>query len=96
MDSDQPDLFEIFKAPPKPPKIVRILWRMQGPSRMMVARIERHPYGQELVIAFEDGDEIIETRLAWAGTTGWSRAEEVRELLLAKGWAGAIGSVRER
>ena len=87
MDADQPDLFEIFKAPPKLPKIVRNLWRMQGPSRVMLARIERHPYGQELVIAFENGEDLIETRLERSGTVVLERrAQEVRKLLHAKGW----------
>lgn len=35
---------------------------MQGPSRIIVARNERHPFGRELVIAFEDGDDVLETR----------------------------------
>jgi len=87
MNPDQPDLFAIFKAPPKPPKIISTLWRMQGPSRVMVGRIERHPYGRELVIAFEDGDDVIETRLARSGSAALEqRAEEVRGLLLQKGW----------
>jgi hypothetical protein len=50
---------------------------MQGPTRVIVARIERHPYGLELVIAFEDGDYVIETRL--------ERAEDVQNVLMAKG-----------
>jgi len=91
MDSDQPDLVEMFKAPPPPLKIVPVLWKMQGPARLLIARIERHPYRQEPVIAF---DEIIETRLDRSGTAGLEqRAPDVRELLRDKGWVEATGRV---
>jgi hypothetical protein len=70
------------------PTIVRVVWRMQGPSRVMVARIERHPFGRELVIAFEDDDNVIETRFERTGLAALEqRAEELRELLWGKGWA---------
>ena len=60
---------------------------MQAESRVIVARIERHPYGRELVIAFDDGDDVIETRLERSGTAALEqRAEEIREVLAAKQW----------
>jgi hypothetical protein len=82
------DLFtDIFTPRPTPPKIVRVLWRMQGPSRVMVARIERHPFGRELIVAFEHGDDNLETRFERTGTAALERrADELRTLLLDKGW----------
>jgi hypothetical protein len=60
---------------------------MQGPSRVMVARIERHPFGRELIVAFEHGDDILETRFERTGTALLERrADELRTLLLDKGW----------
>jgi hypothetical protein len=35
---------------------------MQAPTRVIAARIERHLFGRELVIAFEAGDDMMETR----------------------------------
>ena len=81
----KPDIAEVLGPRPKPPKIIRVLWRMQGPSRVIVARIERHPFGRELVIAFEDGDDVIETRLERSGTAALEqRAEDARAVLTAK------------
>ena len=60
---------------------------MQGPTRVIVARIERHPYGPELVIAFEDGDNVIETRLERVNVAALEqRADDVRQVLVTKGW----------
>ena len=80
-------LADILGPRPPEPTIIRVLWRMQGPSRVIVARIERHPFGRELVIAFEEADDVIETRLERAGTAALEhRAEEVRNVLAGKGW----------
>ena len=77
--------------PPLPtPTAVRTLWRMQGPSRIIVARLERHPYGRELVIAFEGADnlDVLETRFERFDVSSLNaRSDELRELLTAKGWA---------
>jgi hypothetical protein len=88
----EPGIAEV-RGPREPePKIACVLWRMQGPSRVIVARIERHPFGRELVIAFEDGDDVIETRLERSGTAALElRAREVRETLPARGWFEAMG-----
>jgi len=64
---------------------------MQGASRVIVARMERHPYGLELVIAFEDGDDVIQTRLDRSATAALEqRAAEIRDMLTAKGWTVAV------
>ena len=70
------------------PKVIVMLWRMQGPSRVMTARIERHPCGRELVIAFEGGDDdVIETRFERVSFAALERrADELHDLLAAKGW----------
>src|SRR5689334_6077400 len=88
----EPGIAEILGPRPKPAKIIRNLWRMQAPSRIIGARIERHPFGRELVIRFEDvADDVIETRFERAGTAALEqRAAEVRELLVAKGWSDIL------
>ena len=84
----KPDIAEVLGPRPKPPKIIRVLWRMQGPTRAIVARIERHPFGRELAMAFADGDDVIQSRseranfavmeqrarrrAAGAGAEGWT------------------------
>jgi hypothetical protein len=89
-DRMEPGIAELLGPREPKPKIVRVLWRMQGPTRVIVARIERHPFGRELVIAFEDGDDVIETRLERVGVASLEqRAEEVREVLAGKGWTEA-------
>ena len=72
------------------PRVVRTLWRMQGPSRIIVARLERHLFGRELVIAFEGSgeDDVLETRFERTSTAALERrADELRLLLAAKGWS---------
>lgn len=80
---------EILGSSPPQPRIVRTLWRMQGPSRIIVARIERHPFGRELVILFEGtADDVIETRFERAKESVLEqRADQLRELLATKGWS---------
>jgi hypothetical protein len=72
------------------PRIVRVLWRMQGPSRVIVARLERHPCGRELVVAFEGTDDarnVIETSFERVNfSLLQQRADDLRALLAAKGW----------
>lgn len=84
----EPGLSDLLPPVPPEPTILRVCWRMQGPSKVIVARIERHPVGRELIVAFEgvEGD-VIETRFARENfPTLERRAEELRELLAAKGW----------
>jgi len=63
---------------------------MQGPSRVIVARLERHPFGRELVIAFDgrdDGRNVIETCFERVNFVALQqRADDLRALLVAKGW----------
>ena len=63
---------------------------MQGPSRVIVARIERHPFGRELIVAFEGPDDVrnvIETCFERVNFHALQqRADELRSLLAAKGW----------
>ena len=67
-------------------RVLRMLWRMRGPTPVIVARIERHPFGRELVIAFEDRDHgVIEMQFAPSGIEALEqRAEEVRVRLVAR------------
>jgi hypothetical protein len=84
----EPGLADILPPVPREPKLLRTCWRMQGPSRVIVARIERHPVGRELIVAF-DGveDDVIETRFErFEFAKLERRAEELRELLLQKQW----------
>ena len=80
---------EILGPRPPQPRIVRTLWRMQGPSRIIAARIERHPFGRELVIVFDGQvEDVIETRFERASDSALERrADQLRELLAAKGWS---------
>jgi hypothetical protein len=85
----EPSLADILGRRPPEPKIVRTLWRMQGPTRIMAARIERHPFGRELIVTFEGGvEDVIETRFERIHESALEqRAEELRELLVMKGWS---------
>jgi hypothetical protein len=86
-DRMDPGLAEILGPRNREPQVIRVLWRMQGPSRVIVARIERHPFGRELIVAFEDGDDVIETRFERVNFSVLEqRGTELRELLLEKGW----------
>jgi hypothetical protein len=80
---------EILGPRPPQPRIVRTLWRMQGPARIIAARIERHPFGRELVILFEgNAEDVIETRFEREKESLLERrADELRALLTTKGWS---------
>jgi hypothetical protein len=83
----EPALAEILGPRPREPRTIVTLWRMQGPSRVMTARIERHPCGRELVIAFDGDDSLIETRFERLNFALLERrADEWRDLLTRKGW----------
>ena len=85
----EPGIADLLEPRRPAPRVVRVLWRMQGPSRVIVARVERHPFGRELVIAF-DGDDprnVIETCFERANVfVLQQRADDLRNLLAAKGW----------
>src|SRR3954447_18439204 len=90
----EPGIAEILGQREPEPKIVCVLWRMQGPSRIIAARIERHPFGRELVIAFEGvAEDVIETRFERSQLSILEqRADELRELLVTKGWSALRAS----
>ena len=92
----EPGIAEVLGPRPAQPRTVRTLWRMQGPARILTARIERHPFGRELVIAFEaaGGDDVIETRFERVNYCALTeRADALRDMLAAKGWV-AVGYSR--
>ena len=75
-------------GPPAPPTLIRGLWRMQGPSRVVAAALHRHPAGRELIVYFEgDGDDVLETRVERVDFAALERrAGELRNLLAVKVW----------
>jgi hypothetical protein len=86
----EPGIAEVLGPAPQPTRIIRTLWRMQGPSRIIAARVERHPFGRELVVVFEGRgrDDVLETRYERVNFSMLEqRAEELRELLAGKGWS---------
>jgi hypothetical protein len=83
----EPGIADVLGKRDPEPQVTRVLWRMQGPSKVMVARIERHPFGRELIVAFEAGDDVVETRFERVNFSLLEqRGNELRELLLEKGW----------
>jgi hypothetical protein len=84
----EPGIADLLPPLPLKPRVLRVLWRMQGPSRVIVARIERHPAGLELIIAFDASeDDVIETRFERFECAPLERrAEALRQLLQEKGW----------
>src|SRR5205085_12568634 len=92
----EPGIADLLGPRPPAPRIVRVLWRMQGPSRAIVARIERHPFGRELVIAFDANDDprnVIETWFERVNVfTLQQRADDLQNLLAAKGWVELRGA----
>jgi hypothetical protein len=88
----EPGLAEILPPLPAQPKILRTLWRMQGPSRLIVAEIHRHPVGRELVVSFgRNGDDVLETRFERFDFSALERrADELRAMLLEKGWVDVL------
>ena len=76
-------------APRQPePVVIRTLWRMQGPARIVAAELRRHPAGRELVVFFEGAaDDILETRFERLDFAVLERrADALKELLAEKGW----------
>lgn len=88
LDPMEPGLAELLPPLPPQPKSLRTLWRMQGPSRFIVAEIHRHPVGRELVVSFGgNGDDVLETRFERLDFSALDRrADELRAMLLEKGW----------
>ena len=76
-------------APRQPePIVIRTLWRMQGPARIVAAELRRHPAGRELVVFFEGAaDDILETRFERLDFAVLERrAQALKDLLSEKGW----------
>jgi hypothetical protein len=52
--------------PPSPPSRIRlrVLWRLQGPTKVVAAALYRHPARTELLIYFEpeNAADVLETR----------------------------------
>ena len=68
-----------------------VLWRMQGPRRVVKATLWHQAHGHELVIAFEDDElEIIETQFSEFDVEALQeRAAALKLVLEAKGWSSA-------
>jgi hypothetical protein len=90
----EPGLAELLPPLPPQPRILRTLWRMQGPSRLIVAEIHRHPVGRELVVTFGGDDaDVLETRFERLNFSALERrADELRAVLLEKGWVEVLAS----
>ena len=80
-------------APRQPePIVIRTLWRMQGPARIVTAELRRHPAGRELVVFFEGAaDDILETRFERLNFAVLERrAGALQALLAEKGWVSLL------
>src|SRR5205814_85261 len=83
---------EIPPAQPTSTEQSRMLWRVQGPSRIIAAALYRHPAGTELRVYFEPehADDVIESRVERGeGSSLVVRSDELRHRLARKGWADA-------
>jgi hypothetical protein len=68
---------------------LRLLWRMQGPARVVAAALYEHPAGRELRVYFEpDGmDDVLQTEVVGHDVAPLEeQAEVLRGLLRAQGW----------
>ena len=80
--------------PPEPlptsPPSARVLWRMQGPTKVVAAALCAHPAGTELRVYFEPetAGDVLETRLTRGDVGGLEeRAGELEKVLREKGWS---------
>ena len=68
---------------------MRVLWRMQGPERVVAAAMYPHARGHELRVYFEPaGDEdVLQREVASRGEAVLvERADAIREMLRRQGW----------
>lgn len=82
--SDQP--------PPQHPELVRILWRMQGPRKIVVAALYRHVAGTELRVYLEpeSANDLLHSQVERLDIGVLeNRATVLRQILLEKGWRDA-------
>jgi hypothetical protein len=65
-----------------------VLWRMQGPRRVVCAAMYTHPSGYELRVFFEpqSADDILQREVEVRRDLLAQRANELRELLRREGW----------
>jgi len=65
----------------------RILWKLKGPRRVIVASLLRRSQGHELVVYFEDNlKDVIETQFDPTAVDALiARGESVKQVLLRKG-----------
>jgi hypothetical protein len=79
--------------PPKPVTLLRTLWRMQGPRRIVTAALYKHPAGTELPPSSSGPRALMTccTARSSGSTSGVldERAEALRAVLLEKGWRDA-------
>lgn len=68
--------------------VARVLWKLQGPKRVITASLCRHPAGHELCVHFEDSlDDLLETRFERFDVGALDeRAQQMKELLMSRGW----------
>ena len=74
------------------PIVRHLLWRMEGPSRIVAARIDVMSRGRELIIYFEPGDEgdVLGRQIlsgVFAAARLRSRAARLQRALRDQGWA---------
>jgi hypothetical protein len=68
---------------------LRLLWRMQGPSRVVAAALYEHPAGTELRVYFEpeERDDLLHSQVHRFDVGPLEeRANALRDLLREKGW----------
>jgi hypothetical protein len=75
----------------KPRRLRHSLWRMQGTTRIVIAAIDSHLAGWELVVGFEGREEdVLHTQAERVDVAVLERkAAEMRDALIAKGWIDA-------
>jgi hypothetical protein len=69
--------------------LVRVLWRMRGPKRMVTAALHRHPAGTELRVYFEpeSAGDLLESQVEHVDISVLvQRAAALQRILLEKGW----------
>ena len=66
-----------------------MLWRMQGPQRVVAAALYQHPHGTELRVYFEpeERDDVLESQVEQFNVDALeTRANTLRDTLREKGW----------
>jgi hypothetical protein len=74
---------------PQRPKQRRLLWRLQGPTKVAVAALYEHPAGTELRVYLEpeSADDLLHSQVdRFDVGTLEDKAATLRVVLLEKGW----------